>query len=137
MTLQVHSARVSYGGPDRFDVTRKSGGPEGEPFAPSRAILQPALDARAHVKRLRSYGCEGQAASYERGAWDTYRRAFLAEMRQSYVRRRDAWAGLLARPRVVLVCYCTDPRHCHRAILRAEILPKLGAVDAGELTARG
>lgn len=39
----------------------------------------------------------------------------------------------IASPRVVLVCYCSDPDRCHRAILRELILPKLGAVDAGEV----
>ena len=44
MSLIVHTARVSYGGADRLDVTRKSAGPEGIVFAPSWAILRPALD---------------------------------------------------------------------------------------------
>lgn len=38
----------------------------------------------------------------------------------------------LARSRVVLVCYCTDPTRCHRSLL-AGILGKLGADVRGEL----
>ena len=45
---------------------------------------------------------------------------------------RAAWDALLARPAVVLVCYCTDPARCHRRVL-AELLAKLGAVDLGEV----
>lgn len=46
MTLAVHTARISYSGPDRLDVTRKSAGPEGLPFAPSWQILGPMLRGR-------------------------------------------------------------------------------------------
>lgn len=45
-----------------------------------------------------------------------------------------AWRALLARPRVVLACYCADPERCHRTILARDILPKLGATYRGELT---
>jgi hypothetical protein len=128
-TLQVHSARVAYRGPDRLDVTRKTGGPEGLPFAPSWAILRPALDARARAKALPPEA----AAEVERAAWEAYVPAYLREMRASYRRHRATWDALLARPRVVLVCYCVFRAHCHTSLLRADILPACGAVDAGEL----
>ena len=116
--LTVHSARISYAGPDRLDITRKSG-KEGLFLAPSWAILRPALDA--------------MRAGRKAEAWSVYVPAFFDEMRRSYVANRAAWSALRARERVVLCCYCTDPEHCHRALLRARILPALGAVDGGEI----
>lgn len=118
MTLLAYSARISFRDPDRFDITRKSGGKLGAPFAPSWPILRRALDTR----RL----------DPER-AWLEYVPAYLVEMRQSFRAQRAAWDALLARGRVVLVCYCTDAEHCHRGILRRRILPALGAVDCGEI----
>lgn len=110
MSLVVHTARVSYGGPDRLDVTRASGGAEGTPFAPSPKLL----------------------AAGKRMAFEEYRRLYIAEMRASYHANRRAWDALLARERVVLCCYCTDPERCHRSAL-AWILGKLGARIDGEI----
>jgi hypothetical protein len=58
----------------------------------------------------------------------------MREMRVSFVERRPAWKALLARDRVVLVCFCFDASHCHRTLL-AGILEKLGATVAGEVSA--
>ena len=121
MTLAVYTARITYAGPDRLDVTRKSGGATGRPFAPSWAILRPALKIRVE---------DGHGAFL--AAWPQYVADYTAEMRASYRRKRAAWDALLARPAVVLVCYCTDPARCHRRVL-AELLAKLGAVDLGEV----
>jgi hypothetical protein len=123
MTLQVHTARISYGGPDRLDVTRKGAwlarkagrDAPGEPWAPSWDLLKKAKGGELH--------------------FDEYDPLFLAEMRVSYQRHRTAWDGLLARSRVVLVCYCVDAEQCHRWLLRTRIFPALGAVDAGEVGA--
>lgn len=113
MTLHVRTARVSYGGPDRLDVTRKTGD-AGLFLAPSWAILRPVLDQR----RI------GQPFD-----WAGYVAAYKAEIRSE----RAKWDALLAREAVTLVCFCTDPVQCHRHVLRREILPALGAVDAGEV----
>lgn len=143
MSLIVQTARISYRGEGRLDITRKSG-TVGLFLAPSWEILRPALEARAEaVELLRRAGAAqydpreapGDAARIEAEAWDKYRPAFLAEMRRSYVEKRGRWDWLLAQERVVLVCYCVDATHCHRAILRADILPKLGATDGGEVAA--
>jgi uncharacterized protein YeaO (DUF488 family) len=64
--------------------------------------------------------------------WEEYVAAYTEEMRGSYRTRREAWDKLLAMPHVVLLCFCTDPYHCHRRVL-AGILTKLGALDEGEL----
>jgi len=118
MTLSVYTARVDYAGPDRLDVTRKSAGPEGLPFAPSWAILGPILNARRG------------GPSYV-WPWPGYVRDYTAEMRRSFREHSAAWSALLARDEVTLVCYCSDAVHCHRAVL-AEILVKLGATYHGE-----
>lgn len=134
--------------PDVLDITRKSGR-DGLFLAPSWAILGPALRAREEVEALKEEAArllmqnnesvarrrEKDAERIEREAWATYEPAFFEEMRRSYVTNRAAWDALLARPRVVLLCYCADADRCHRRILRVDILPKLGAVDAGELPA--
>ena len=124
MTLHVQSARINYGGPERLDVTRKSG-TDGLFLAPSWKILRPALDARRRET--------DEPSRHVSVAWANYVSAYFDEMRRSYVDNRAAWTALLARERVVLCCYCTDPEHCHRALLRGRILPALGAVDEGEI----
>ena len=126
MPLQVYTARISSSDPDTLNITRGSG-TAGLFLAPSRIILRVAL---AEMKRARSLA--ERDASFER-----YRVRYLDEMRESYRTSRPAWDELLARPRVVLVCYCTDARRCHRWIARTLILPTLGAVDCGEITDEG
>jgi len=115
MTLEVHTARVSYGGPDRLDVTRKSGTQEGLCFAPSWALLR-----QAHPKL-------GGKMS-----WAEYEKRYTAEMRASYRANLPVWQALLGRQRVVLVCYCSDPDRCHRTVL-ARILGHCGALVRGEI----
>lgn len=156
MTLTVHTARVSYDGADRLDITRKSAGPEGIAFAPSWAILRPALDlldvtrsmrSASRAEELRSASMVGPVASRQlatlrvgadalaESAWALYSAAYAAEMRESYRTQRAAWRALLARSEVTLCCYCTDPARCHRTLL-AGILAKLGATVAGERGSR-
>lgn len=136
-TNHVFTARVTYGGPDRFDVTRKSGGPKGEPFAPSWGLLRPYLEL---LQRIGKADPTTDPATWIRlhkerdRLWADYVPAFVREMRTSYRRNRPAWDALLALPRVALVCYCEyGGAYCHRTLLARDILPKLGAVYGGEL----
>jgi len=130
MPLQVYSARLphhgqpGYTGPGAFDITRGSGGLRGGFFAPSAQLLGDVQKRKRAAKR--------DEAKLQ-AAWDWYVPLYLAEMRASYKAHYSAWRELLARDRVVLLCYCGTAARCHRAILRATILPKMGAVDAGEL----
>jgi len=117
MTLEVWSARISTGDRDAFNVTRKSGNGV---FAPSWTILRPILDLNRAKQPISNT------------AWQTYCRAYLLEMSQSYRINRGEWDLLLARERVVLCCYCTDPTRCHRTVL-GKILAHLGGVYYGEL----
>ena len=65
-------------------------------------------------------------------AWAAYAPAYVAEMRASWRANPEAWRSLLARPRVVLTCYCPRRERCYRGLL-AEILVRCGAVDRGEV----
>lgn len=113
MILRVHTARLSYGGPDRFDVTRGNATPESLPFAPPWQLVRGAKSGEI--------------------PWDRYVDHYLTCMRASYRENRAAWDAILSRDVVTLVCFCVDDRKCHRAIL-AGILGKLGAVVIGERT---
>lgn len=153
MIVAVYTARVSYRGADRLDVTRKSGR-EGIVFAPSWTLLGPALRARRalELKQLeeREYA---EATAREGGesvgfatlslelevlerewseAWERYVVGYFDEMRASFRAHRAAWDALLARSEATLVCYCTDPERCHRTLLARDILPRLGASYGGE-----
>lgn len=131
--LRVYTARYSYRGPDRFDITRKGaddhqkkhGAPaEGEPFAPSWSILTPAKALLDHVD-----------PHVRDESWKLYARAYAAEMKVSHMKHRAAWDALLAREEVTLVCFCDLDKHgCHRTLL-AQILVKLGADHLGERSA--
>lgn len=123
MPLQVHTARINIKDPDRLDVTRKSG-TDGLFLAPSWDILGPVLLAR-------------RSGTDERAVWAVYTKGYLLEMRDSYRKEREKWEALLARQRVVLTCFCHDPTHCHRHLLRTRILPRLGAIDCGEIPVVG
>lgn len=143
--LRVWTARVSWRGEGRLDITRKSAGPAGLPFAPSWAILRPALDARVQAMARRSVAVEeakrgdhpaaqalfDESIRVEAEAWARYVPAYTAEMRASYRANVEAWAELLASRERTLVCYCTDAARCHRRLL-ALMLVKCGAVDMGE-----
>ncbi len=136
--LRVWTARISYRGADRLDITRagadtakrKGARFDGLPWAPSWRILRPALDARSLAWTMRAADPEG-AERVERHAWEVYEEAFRAEMRVSFLAHHEAWAELLAARERTLVCYCTDAAHCHRRLL-ASMLAKCGAVDMGE-----
>lgn len=146
------TSRVSYGGPDRLDVTRASG-TEGLFLAPSVELLAPVLRARKELERaserldalheqplLRAVnGLASAKDAFARArdafdaAWEQYRVGFTAEMRVSYRQNAEQWRALLERPRVVLCCFCVDAERCHRTLLARSILPTLGATFGGEL----
>lgn len=120
VALIIWTARISTKDPDAFDVTRKTGN---KAFAPSWEILGPMLD----LKRI------GKTATSEQ--WKDYARGYFEEMRASRRSNPSLWRALLARSRVVLTCYCTNPARCHRTLL-GRFLEKLGATFEGELDER-
>ncbi len=93
-------------------------------FAPSWPLLRTALDIRQ----------SGREAT--EGEWRSYAASYLREMAASYRANRSCWDALLARPRVVLTCYCTKAERCHRRVL-ALVLERLGACYLGELPSDG
>lgn len=121
---------------DRLDVTRAgcdqliaAGKPApGEVFAPSAALLRGGLRERAATR-----GDEEAA----RNAWSRYAEGYRGEMRTSYLRHRAAWTATLAKPRLVVVCFCSGEdaaaKRCHRFLL-ASYFAALGADYRGELT---
>jgi len=117
-SVNVRTARIWYAGADRLDITRKSAGIAGLPFAPSWKILGPMLALR-------------RSGGDELAAWPKYAEAYAEEMRASWRSHRAAWDALLARNEVTLLCYCKDAAHCHRTLL-AGLLAKLGATVLGE-----
>ncbi len=131
--LTVQTARISYDGPDRLDVTAKSAPREGKPFAPTWKLVTWGLKMRDEANKKRAHG-DPRADGFWEWVWKIYAQRYREQMRVSYAHRRRAWDELLERERVVLVCYCADAEHCHRRVLAA-ILVKLGAFDAGEVTA--
>ncbi len=131
----VFTARIDTRDLDALNVTRKSAGPDGLPFAPSWPLLQSGLAGmRAAVE---NWQCAQTMEGRRIAGGDyfaIYDRAYREEMRQSYVEHRAVWDALLARTRVVLTCYCVDHLLCHRSLLAHDILPALGAVYGGELS---
>lgn len=109
----IYTARVSYRGADRVDVTRKGG----SLFGPSWPLLQ-------HFLKLRRRGGDTDEV------WAIYSAAYLQEMREMYRHDPAPFLALAARE-ATLVCYCTDAKRCHRTLL-ADILVKLGAEYGGE-----
>lgn len=152
--LTVCTARLTYAGSERLDVTRKGNDALGVAFAPTWEILKPALTARNAVySALIKPADKPEAERLAEEAWSTYVTAYTAEMRVSAgmtaahprfgaaeraaigrgVRTRpEAWREVESRARVVLVCFCTDPMRCHRRLL-AGFFAARGAVDGGEL----
>jgi len=128
--LVVHTARVSYGGADRLDITAKSA-TVGRAFAPRWPLVRWGLDMMERARKKRAQG-EAGADAFAEWAFNLYSMRYTAQMRLSRDEHPQPWTDLLARQHVVLVCYCTDPNRCHRRVL-AHILEGLGAVDAGEL----
>lgn len=109
MTLKVFTSQIRYSGPDRLDITIKSG----------ELTFAPTWDMVMGYK-------SGKLTE------EAYTKAYYSMMRASYRANRARWDELLSQPRVVLVCYCKAGAFCHRTLL-ANILVKLGASYGGEI----
>ena len=106
--LRVYTSTTRYKGPNRLNITVKSGD---RTFAPNWDL----------VTRMRN----GQITEAQ------YKEEYYELMRSSYRKNKARWQELLNQEEVVLVCYCPGGTFCHRYIL-AEILEKLGALYFGE-----
>ena len=68
-----------------------------------------------------------QEQPFTPGRWSTFRRRYLAEMRQPAQQHLIALLAKLSQTADISVgCYCVDETHCHRSILK-ELLTKAGA----------
>lgn len=132
MILQAFTARMGSRDPDWLDITLAGNAKRVTPAEPRGhrgmgAVFAPTLGL------LRGYLSAKDRGTFTAEQWERYRLQYTAEMRESHSFERPAWDQLLALPRVVLLCFCTDPERCHRTVLAREILPKLGAAYCGEI----
>ncbi len=121
---EVWTARLTYAAPDGLNITRAGNDSDGLFFAPSWDILGVAVRKHDRLTPER----------FEAYFFATYAEQYRLEMRASYRQWPKAWAELRARSEVTLLCYCTDPRLCHRTLL-AGFLGRLGASVKGERSA--
>lgn len=139
MPLQVYTARITYGGADALDITRKTADRDpsapGRWWAPSWSIVREAKAGSAHATRLRELRNPAQADRIAAQSWARYEERYRQEMLASYRLNRAAWDELLARESVTLCCFCPSPGTCHRRLL-AGYLGQLGAMVHGERTGR-
>ncbi len=119
MPLLVYTATLRCRDDDVLNVTRGSGGVAGAPFAPSSGLLE-------------WYQWQKRRDAANPRVWALYVASYRAEMVTSQRAHAAAWTTLLARPRVVLCCYCPPGTRCHRRLLAA-ILAERGANDEGEI----
>lgn len=99
----VKTSDMSYDGPNRLDITVKSGD---RTFAPTWDMVK--------------YFKAGRLG------WEQYKGMYHYRMRASYQKNRARWNEVLAMDEVVLVCYCETDDYCHRRLLK-EYLVKCGA----------
>lgn len=73
--------------------------------------------------------------SYKNGTLseDGYKKAYDALMRESYRNSQAVWNRLLARDKVVLMCYCKPGAFCHRLLLTDMLRRNWGASYCGEI----
>lgn len=110
MTLKVYTSTVSYLGPDKLDITVKSGD---RAFAPTWGMV---------------HGLKHRLLKQE-----TYTHQYKQLMEDSLRKNVTAWSNLFSRESVVLCCYCPPGKFCHRRIL-AGILERMGCQIIGEIT---
>lgn len=145
MTLRVRTARITYGGADRLDITRKGKDPVGLVFAPSGKLLGWGLNMRKQANRRREEALLARndgaqklrledVERFESWAWTAYEARYEEAMRVSRKNHAPVWRELLGRERVVLVCFCNHDTRCHRHVL-ARLLAAQGAINLGELAA--
>lgn len=125
MTLQIWTARVSYSGEDRLDITAKSASPGvGHALAPTVALLKLYHPAWGGKPDWEAYS---EQYLYSLGA----RERSWVQAPIGHVSFRLLIAELLTRESVTLCCYCPKPEECHRT-LAAKWLAERGGIYMGE-----
>jgi len=129
MAVTVSTARITYGGPGRLDITRRHANDcnaegcssLGQSFAPSKKLW-----AALHSKEI-------TPAAYLKA----YRHDQERLQRRTVIEAFEAvFDGVVDDDRrVVGVCFCPDPSGCHRTVWREVMVGTFGYVDGGELPA--
>ena len=121
MTI-VWTAQYRYNGPDRLDITVKSGGGIGKAFAPTwQMVMEYKNGQKVKAPNPETY------RTMMKQLQDNYTRMYEQMMRESLANNRMAWDWLLSQRNITLVCFCPAGEFCHRVILARDILK--GAVD--------
>jgi hypothetical protein len=108
--LDVYTARFSYNGDDRVDVSANGGH---FIFVPPKQLLFDYRFGKITEKK--------------------FQKAYFECLRNSYVNHRHAWDNLLNNPQIVLVCNCNaEGKSCHRFVV-VDFLKKLGATNKGTI----
>ena len=115
----IYTARLSYAGDDRLDITRLGRDPIGIIFAPSESILWP-------------YKALKRSRRATREKWLKYEQAYLAEMRDSQMLWPHVWRDVFSRTTVTLCCYCENAGTCHRVSLAKFIAWTIAHTYEGE-----
>lgn len=129
--MRLFTSKISYDGEDRFDITRKSGGARGQPFAPREDVFLAAVKHKMDLRNRLTRVSEGTHVDLVFRRWQEYAKSYLAWIEHSQVLFAPAWAELLAKRELTIVCYCDVPTRCHRSLLATELV-RLGACYEGE-----
>ena len=124
MPLHVFTSQIRYvkaKQPDAYDISRmgawlarKEKAPlDSEIFAPSWELLK---DCKAGLVMQKQY-----------------EERYIAEQRASVKENTHVWRWFFQKERIVVCCYERFGDFCHRHVLREYILPRLGAIDCGEI----
>ncbi len=100
--IVIATARVSYKGADRLDITLRSALPEGRCLAPDDWNMV--------------NGVKDGTISWE--DYSTYYRTLIWER---YMADPTPFLYILLRPSMTLCCYCTDHEQCHRTLAAAAL----------------
>lgn len=107
--VKISTAQFRYSGPDRLDITFKTGDPV---FAPTKRLVY-------------DYKYRGLSE-------DHYKTQYIQLMNNSYRNQQHRWNQILAMDTVVFVCFCPPNSFCHRLLL-AQLFIQLGAEYCGEI----
>lgn len=110
--LKIYTSRVfTYKGPDKLDITVKSGD---KVFAPTWDMVM----------------------GHKRGKYtdEQYTKMYREMMGASYTRQPKHWKSMFAKDTtVVLCCYCRPGAFCHRHILKDILLEHFDGEYLGEI----
>ena len=116
MTI-LATSRINTDDPDALNITVKSAStPEGKALAPTWDMVMKSK--RGEI------------------TWEQYTERYLDLLRKRYAQDKTPFLNILNRDRVVLTCYCTDWKHCHR-FLAMQVLQKIAVHHGYTITLDG